>query len=54
MKEYEIKVELGSFYYTIEADSEHKAIERAQELICDEAIHNLMEGSKYTIHKEEE
>lgn len=52
MKEYEIKVELGTMYYTLEAESEESAIDQAKDLIYDEAMYNLLSGAKYTIHEE--
>ena len=52
MREYEIKVELGAVYYTIEGESEESAIAKAQDYIYDEAMYDLLKGATYSIHEE--
>ena len=51
MKEYEIKVELGAIYYTLEGKNEDDAIETAKDLIYYETMHDLLKGARYTINE---
>lgn len=53
---YEVRINLNSISYEIEADSKEKAIEYAQECVYDETLYDLLKWADYEVNtiKEEE
>lgn len=51
MPKYEVRVNLNSISYEIEADSEEKAIEYAQECFSDESTYDILKWADYGVEE---
>jgi len=49
MPKYEVRIDLNSITYEIEADNEEKAIEFAGEIVYDETMYDLLKWANYEV-----
>jgi hypothetical protein len=49
MPKYEVRIDLNSITYEIEADNEEKAIEFAEEIVYDETMYDLLKWANYEV-----
>lgn len=51
MKKYEVRIYLNSLSYEVEAESEEKAIEYAEEIFYEETMYDLIKRADYEINE---
>ena len=51
MPKYEVRIDLNSITYEIEADNEEKAIEFAGEIVYDETMYDLLKLAYYEVEE---
>jgi disulfide oxidoreductase YuzD len=51
MPKYEVRIDLNSITYEIEADNEDKAVKFAKEIANDETMYDLLKWALYTVEE---
>jgi disulfide oxidoreductase YuzD len=51
MPKYEVRIDLNSITYEIEADNEDEAVEFAEEIVYDNTMYDLLKWADYTVEE---